>query len=257
DTYRYGDIIPNAVIYPDPRTVYAELLLAEGRPDDAAPLLSRVGEWLEGRDWRNPAWCPWQLGLASALSRSAPDRAVRHAQDAVKRARDFGAASAIGQAMHAQAEVTGGEAGLDLHAQAVDHLQRSPAAYELARALVGHGAALARAGRLHDAADRLYQGLEGAVHCGAEGLAARARRELSAAGLRPLPLRYPQTDTLTAQERKAAEMTARGQAAAVVAKALHLTEQGVRQLLSSVYRKVGTDAAGLAEALETFPRPRQ
>ncbi|MFF8012220.1 AAA family ATPase [Streptomyces sp. NPDC007929] len=256
DTYQYGDHIPNAVIYPDPRTVYAELLLAEGRSDDAAALLSRVGQWLEGRDWRNPAWCPWQLGLASALSRSAPDRAVRHARDAVKRARDFGAASAIGQAMHAQAEVTGGEAGLDLHAQAVDHLQRSPAAYELARALVGHGAALARAGRLQDAADQLYQGLEGAVHCGAEGLAARARRELSAAGLRPLPLRYPQTDTLTAQERKAAEMAARGQAAAVVAKALHLTEQGVRQLLSSVYRKVGTDAAGLAEALETFPRPR-
>nr|WP_323137636.1 LuxR C-terminal-related transcriptional regulator [Streptomyces sp. NEAU-H22] len=94
------------------------------------------------------------------------------------------------------------------------------------------------------------------MHCGAEGLAARARRELSAAGLRPLPLRYAQTDTLTAQERKAAEMTARGQAAAVVAKALHLTEQGVRHLLSSVYRKVGTDAEGLAEALETFPRPR-
>ena len=256
DTYHYGDIIPNAVIYPDPRTVHAELLLAEGRPEEAAPLLFRVGEWLEGRDWRNPAWCPWQLGLASALSRSAPDRAVRHAQDAVKRARDFGAASAIGQALHTQAEVTGGEAGLDLHAQAVDHLQQSPAAYELARALVGHGAALARVGRLHDAADRLYQGLEGAVHCGAEGLAARARRELSAAGLRPLPLRYAQTDTLTAQERRAAEMTARGQAATVVAKSLHLTEQGVRQLLSSVYRKVGTDATGLAEALETFPRPR-
>ncbi|MFF9029999.1 ATP-binding protein [Streptomyces iakyrus] len=256
DKYHYGDVIPNAVIYPDPRTVYAELLLAEGRPEDAAPLLLGVGEWLEGRDWRNPAWCPWQLGLASALSRSAPDRAVRHAQDAVKRARDFGAASAIGQALHTEAEVTGGEAGLDLHAQAVDHLERSPAAYELARAQVGHGAALARAGRLHDAADRLYQGLEGAVHCGAEGLAARARRELSAAGLRPLPLRYTQTDTLTAQERKAAEMTAGCHTPAVVAKELHLTEQGVRQLLSSVYRKIGTDAAGLAEALETFPRPR-
>ncbi|MGV9343620.1 hypothetical protein ACWDSD_02210 [Streptomyces spiralis] len=43
---------------------------------------------------------------------------------------------------------------------------------------------------------------------------------------------------------------------AVVAKGLHLPEQGARQLLSSVYRKVGTDAAGLAAALETFPRPR-
>ncbi|MFF7893233.1 ATP-binding protein [Streptomyces sp. NPDC007907] len=256
DRYHYGDVIPNAVIYPDPRTVYADLLLAEGRPAEAADLLTGVGEWLEGREWRNPAWCPWQLGLASALSRTAPDRAVRHARDAVKRARDFGAASAIGQALHAQAEVTGGEAGLALHARAVDQLQQSPAAYELARALVGHGAALARDGRLHQAADRLYQGLEGAVHCGAEGLAARARRELSAAGLRPLPLRYAQTDTLTAQERKAAEMTVGGHAAAVVAKELRLTEEGVRQLLSSVYRKIGTDAAGLAAALESFPRPR-
>lgn len=123
-------------------------------------------------------------------------------------------------------------------------------------ALIGHGASLARYGRLHDAADRLYQGLEGAVHCGADALAARARAELSAAGMRPLPLRYPQTDTLTAHERKAAEMTAQGHPAAVVAKDLRLKEQGVRQLLSSVYRKVGTDPAGLAEALETFPRPR-
>jgi DNA-binding CsgD family transcriptional regulator/tetratricopeptide (TPR) repeat protein len=249
DSHHYGDVVPNAVIFPDPRTVYADLLLAEGRLPQAARLLSKVGDWLEARDWRNPAWCPWQLGLASALARTAPDEAVRHAQDAVKRARDFGAASAIGQALHTQAEVTGGEAALDLHAQAVDHLEQSPAAYELARALVGHGAALARNGRLHDAADRLYQGLEGAVHCGAEGLAARARRELSAAGLRPLPLRYPQTDMLTTQERKAAEMTALGQTASVVAKDLRLTEQGVRQLLSSVYRKLGTDASGLSDAL--------
>ncbi|WP_405609574.1 ATP-binding protein [Streptomyces sp. NBC_00076] len=256
DRHDYGEDVPNAVIYPDPRTVYAELLLAEGRLREAEHLLTEVGNWLDGRDWRNPAWCPWQLHLASALARSAPDRAVRHAQDALDRARHFGAASAIGQALHTLAEVTGGRAALDLHADAVEHLERSPAAYDLARALIGHGASLARYGRLHDAADRLYQGLEGAVHCGADALAARARAELSAAGMRPLPLRYPQTDTLTAHERKAAEMTAQGHPAAVVAKDLRLKEQGVRQLLSSVYRKVGTDPAGLAEALETFPRPR-
>ncbi|WP_367324958.1 AAA family ATPase [Streptomyces sp. HUAS ZL42] len=256
DAYRYGEKVPNAVIYPDPRTVYAELLLAEGKHPEAARLLSDVGEWLEKRAWRNPAWCPWQLDLASAVARTAPDRAVRLARDAVKRARDFGAASAIGQALSTEAEVTGGAAALDLYAEAAGQLERSPASYELARTLVGHGAALSRNGRLQEAADRLYQGLEGAVHCGAEALATRARDELSAAGLRPLPLRYAQTDTLTAPERRAAEMTAEGDPVAVVAKELRLTEQGVRQLLSFAYRKIGTDASGLARALETFPRPR-
>ncbi|PAZ15567.1 hypothetical protein CLM62_12245 [Streptomyces sp. SA15] len=254
DSHHYGDVVPNAVIFPDPRTVYAELLLAEGRLPEAARLLSDVGNWLQARDWRNPTWCPWQLHLASALARTAPDQAVRHAQDAVKRARDFGAASAIGQALHTLAAVTDGPAALDLYAEAVDHLQRSPAAYELARALVGHGAALIRKGNLQEAADRLYEGLEGAVHCGAEALAVRAREELSAAGLRPLPLRYAQTDTLTVSEHKAAEMTAQGHPVAVVAKELRLREQGVRQLLSAVYRKIGTDAAGLVSALESFPR---
>jgi DNA-binding CsgD family transcriptional regulator len=152
--------------------------------------------------------------------------------------------------------VTGGTTALGLHAEAVEHLERSPASYELALALVGHGAALSRSGRLQEAADRLYRGLETAVHCGAEAVAAHAREELSAAGLRPLPLRYTQTDTLTAHERRAAELTADGHPAVVVAKELHLTEQGVRQLLSAVYRKIGTDAAGLAAALKTFPRPR-
>jgi DNA-binding CsgD family transcriptional regulator/tetratricopeptide (TPR) repeat protein len=255
DRYHYGEMVPNAVIYPDPSTVYAELLLAEGRRPEAEGLLSEVGDRLEARAWRNPSWCPWQLDLASAVAPTAPDRAVRLAQDAVKRARDFGAASVIGQALHVEAEVTGGPAALDLHAQAVAHLEQSPASYELARALVGHGAALSRNSRLQEAAERLYQGLETAVHCGAEAVATRAREELSAAGMRPLPLRYSQTDTLTAHERRAAEMTAQGHPVTVVAKELHLTEQGVRNLLSAAYRKIGTDAAGLAGALKGFPRP--
>ncbi|MEU3253383.1 ATP-binding protein [Streptomyces sp. NPDC006997] len=257
DSYRYGGVVPNAVIYPDPRTVYAELLIAEGRSAQAQRLLTEVGERLDARGWRNPGWCSWRQDLADALAPTDPARAVRLARDAVKRARDFGAASVIGQALHTEARVTGGPAALELYEGAVEQLLKSPAAYELARALVGHGAALSRTGRVQEAADRLYQGLEAAVHCGAEALATRARGELAAAGLRPLPLRYPQTDTLTAQEREAAERTALGQAPAVVAKDLRLTEQGVRQLLSAVYRKIGTDLSGLARALETFPRPRE
>ncbi|MER6030068.1 AAA family ATPase [Streptomyces sp. NPDC001851] len=256
DDHHFAEMTPNAVIYPDPRTVYAELLLAEERHAEAARLLSAVGNWLDGRAWRNPAWCPWQLRLATALAPTDPDAAIAHARDAVRRARHFGAASIVGQALHTLAEVTGGTAALDLYAQAVDHLEQSPAAYELARAQIGHGATLSRNGRLQEAADRLYQGLEGAVHCGAEGLAARARAELSAAGLRPLPLRYVQVDTLTGQERRTAELSVQGHPVSVIAKELRLTEQGVRQLLSSVYRKAGTDAAGLAGFLEGGPHHR-
>ncbi|MFD0313236.1 ATP-binding protein [Streptomyces flavalbus] len=257
DSYRYGEVVPNAVIYPDPRTVYAELLIAEGRYPEAQRLLTEVGERLDARGWRNPGWCTWRLDLADALAPTDPERAVRLAREAVKLARDFGAASVIGQALHTEARVTGGPAALELYEEAVEQLLTSPAAYELARALIGHGAALSRTGRVQEAADRLYQGLEAAVHCGAEALATRARGELAAAGLRPLPLRYAQTDTLTAREREAAERTALGHPLAVVAKDLRLTEQGVRQLLSAVYRKIGTDATGLARALETFPRPRE
>ncbi|MFF7475149.1 AAA family ATPase [Streptomyces sp. NPDC008092] len=256
DDHHFGATPVNAVIYPDPRTVYAELLLAEGRHAEAAGLLASVGEWLDARGWRNPAWCPWQLRLATALAPTAPEEAVAHAEEAVRRAREFGAASAVGQALHTLAEVTCGPAAVDLYAQAVDRLEQSPAAYELARAQIGHGAALSLGGRLQEAADRLYQGLEGAVHCGAEGLAARAREELSASGLRPLPLRYAQVDTLTAPELRTAELTVQGHSAGVVAKELHLTEQGVRQLLSRVYRKLGTDAAGLGGFLEGRQRPR-
>ncbi|MFJ3803965.1 ATP-binding protein [Streptomyces sp. NPDC090088] len=255
DEHAFDETPLNTVIYPDPRTVYAELLLAEGRHAEAARLLVAVGEWLDGRGWRNPAWCPWKLRLASALAPTRPQEAVGHAEDAVRRARDFGAASTIGQALHTLAEVTGGPAAVDLYAAAVDQLEQSPAAYELARAQVGHGAALSRNGRLQEAADRLYQGLEGAVHCGAEALAARAREELSAAGMRPLPLRYVQADTLTSQEVRTAELTVQGLPVAVVAKELRLTEQGVRQLLSRVYRKIGTDSAGLAGYLEARSRP--
>ncbi|MGI3222893.1 LuxR C-terminal-related transcriptional regulator, partial [Streptomyces sp. GTA36] len=66
--------------------------------------------------------------------------------------------------------------------------------------------------------------------------------------------RRAQRDTLTAHERRVAEMTAQGLPAGVVAKALRITEQGVKRLLSSVYRKIGTDSTGLARDLNALSR---
>ncbi|MFE0102326.1 ATP-binding protein [Streptomyces sp. NPDC059009] len=249
DTYGFGAPFPAAVVFPDAQTVHGELLLARGLAKDAAAELAAAGRRLDPRGMRNPAWCPWQLHLALAEAQEAPERATATAHAAVQRARRFATPSAVGQALRITAEVSPPAARVKLLEESVGHLERSPAAYELACALVSLGGELRGAGRAKDAAEPLYRGLDTAVQCGADGLVERARDELAAAGLRPRPLRGPETDTLTRGEQTAAELTARGRSAAEVAETLHTDEVTVTRLLSSVYRKVGTDRNGLASVL--------
>ncbi|WP_307826487.1 ATP-binding protein [Streptomyces pactum] len=247
----YGGTVPQAVAYPDVQAVHGELLLARNLHREARQQLAAVGRRLDGRGMRNPAWCPWQLHLARAVALTDPDEAERLAGEAVCRARRFGAASTIGQALHSAALVTRGPERTALLAEAVTRLEGSPSAYDLALALVDHGAALRRGGMPQEAGERLYRGLEGALQCGAESLAARARDELAAVGLRPIPLRADTTSTLTSQELAAAELAAAGHDDRRVAEELGLAEPEVAALLSRVFRKVGTDRAGLAKALRT------
>ncbi|WP_338693328.1 AAA family ATPase [Streptomyces sp. Q6] len=249
ESYAFGPPFPSAVVFPDSQTVYGELLLALGRTKEAAAELAAAGRRLDPRGMRNPAWCPWQLHLARAEAPDAPERALATALDAVERARHFGAPSTIGQALRAAADVTSGAGRVKLLEESVAHLERSPAGYELACSLVALGAELRRTGHAKDAADQLYRGLDTAVACGADGLVERARDELAAAGLRPRPLHGAATDTLTARERAAAAGAVRGLCPAEIGSELHLEEATVVRLLSAVYRKVGTDPAGLPVAL--------
>ncbi|MFD7445612.1 ATP-binding protein [Streptomyces sp. NPDC059909] len=247
--YSYGTIVPSAVVYPDSQTVHSELLLARGMRREAERQLLQVGERLDPRGMRNPAWCPWQLHLARALEASDPARALEFASEGVRRARQFGTQSAIGQALLAKASVDHGAEQVTLLAEAVEHLERSPAGYDLACALVDHGVALRRAGLPQEAVEQLHRGLEGAVQCGADALAARARDELDAAGLWPLQLRTAATEPLTAQERAVAEWAARGWSNARIAAELGAQETVVTRLLSDIYRKVGSDHAGLSRLI--------
>jgi tetratricopeptide (TPR) repeat protein len=191
-SYDFREPFPATVTFPDAQAVHGELLLAQGRYKEAAAELAAVGRRLDLRGMRNPGWCPWQLHLALAQAQDAPERAVRTALDAVGRARQFGAASTVGAALRVAAEVAGGPHALELLAEAVACLEASPAAHELATALVAQGAALRAAGRPEQAADALNRGLDGAVRCAAEGLADRARAELAllpAPGAAPRPTR--------------------------------------------------------------------
>ncbi|MFJ1969872.1 AAA family ATPase [Streptomyces sp. NPDC087903] len=248
DDYFFCAPYPAVVVFPDAQTVHGELLLARGLAKDAVVELTAAGRRLDPRGVRNPSWCPWQLHLARAESHEAPERAVATAREAVNRARQFGAPSAVGQALRIAAEVSPGPERVKLLEESVAHLERSPAAYELACALVALGAELRRTARPAAAAEPLYRGLDAAVQCGADGLVEQARDELAAAGLRPRRLHSTETDTLTARERSAAALTARGRTDTEIAGELRTDEHTVVRLLSAVCRKVGTDRTGLASA---------
>ncbi|NUP78620.1 MAG: AAA family ATPase [Nonomuraea sp.] len=250
ERYSFCAPYPAAVVFPDVQTVHGELLLARGLVKEAAEELAAAGRRLEPRGIRNPAWCPWQLHLARAEALETPERAVETALEALARARQFGAPSAVGQALRTAAEVSSGSARIKYLEEAVGHLERSPAAYELACALVALGTELRRTGRPRDAAEHLYRGLDAAVQCGADGLVETARDELAAAGLRPRRLHSTETDTLTSRERSAANLAARGRTEAEIARELQVDEAAAVRLLSAVYRKMGTDSTGLAVALK-------
>lgn len=245
EDHSFGAPFPAVVVFPDAQTVYGELLLARGLTKDAAAELAAAGRRLEPRGMRNPAWCPWQLHLARAESHDVPEQAVTTALEAVARARQFGAPSAVGQALRLAAEVSPGPARVKLLEESVAHLERSPAAYELACALVALGTELRRTGRAREAAEHLYRGLDTAVQCGADGLTETARDELTAAGLRPRRLHSTETDTLTARERTVANLAAQGHTEEEIAKELNADEQTATRLLSAVCRKLGTDSTGL------------
>ncbi|MBT2439576.1 AAA family ATPase [Streptomyces sp. ISL-36] len=246
--YGLADGFPKAVVYPDPQAVWGKLLLAEGRIEEAERHLVAAGRRLDLRGTRNPSWSPWQLDLALAQLTHDPGQARATAAEAVARARAFGASSVIGHALRvAAATATDASQASLLLEEAVGHLEQSPAAYELAHALIDHGTALHTIGDTHRAAQQLYRGLETAVACGADALSARARAHLASAGLRPRRLHTSEQETLTVMEDTAARHAALGLDNTAIAKEMRTDVQTVSELLSAVFTKVGTDRAGLRQ----------
>ncbi|MER6314153.1 AAA family ATPase [Streptomyces sp. NPDC001581] len=251
--HEYGRPFPAAVVFPDSQTVYAELLLARGQVRAAVAELEEVDRRLTPRGIQNPAWCPWQLHLARAVAADDPGRARALADDAVRRARAFGAPSGIGQALRVAAEVAAPEDRAGLLEEAVALLAQSPAGYELARALAALGT------ELRDA-DLLARAVVTARECGADGLVARATDVLLGLG-GTLPC-GPDTkgaenglgpegltrDGLTEEELRAARRAAGEPAPDGSGRRGPDPEWA----LSAACRKLGTDLPGLPAALKAY-----
>ncbi|MFF1776823.1 ATP-binding protein [Streptomyces virginiae] len=241
--HEYGSPFPAAVVFPDSQTVYAELLLSRGETQAAIIELEAVDRRLTPRGIQNPTWCPWQLHLARAVAADDPPRARALADDALRRARAFGAASGIGQALRVAAQVAAPEDRAGLLQEAVTLLSASPAGYELACALAALGT------ELRDA-DLLMQAVVTARECGADGLAAETTHTLLRLG-GTLPCGLAWEDGLTEEERQAADLAVRAEKEPVPETVVLPSPDWA---LSAACRKLGTDRPGLREALEAFAR---
>jgi DNA-binding CsgD family transcriptional regulator len=187
----------------------------------------------------NPGWAPWRSLKARALDAlGRTDEAIELVHEELANARRFGSASVVGRSWRVLGTLKG-EQGIDDLRQAVELLERSTAKLELAFALAALGATLRRRRRPTEAREPLRRALELADRCGAKPLAGQARSELHAAGGRPRRTALSGVQSLTASERRVADMAAEGRTNNEIAQALFVTLKTVELHLSNAYRKLG------------------
>ena len=117
---------------------------------------------------------------------------------------------------------------------------RTPARLSYARGLIDLGAALRRAGQRRECREYLREGLELAEQRSAKPLAAGARDELAATGIRVPRQRIG--DPLTPSERRIVELARAGESNPRIAQALFVTVKTVESHLANAYRKLGVSS---------------
>jgi len=143
----------------------------------------------------------------------------------------------------------------DLYRAAIDHLGRSCALVDLARAHLLYGEWLRRENRRADAREHLHRAEEMLATMGAAGFAARARRELLATG-ETVRRRTPGTDRdLTPQEMQVAMHARDGRTNKEIGAELFLSARTVEWHLHKVCAKLGiTSRRQLRDALPDLVR---
>jgi DNA-binding CsgD family transcriptional regulator len=229
----------------------AELRLAQTRPQEALEAALTVGEIGE-RTVRSLGYAPWRTTAAQAvLILGDRDQALRLAREELARAERTDVLHLRIRAQRVLGLAEGGNSGLRRLRTAVRLGSAAPQRLETMRALIDLGAALRRENHRAEARKWLEQGADMAARGGAVALNERARVELGAAGARPRRdalLSGPAS--LTASERRIAELAATGQSNREIAQALFVTPKTVEYHLRNTYRKLDIQTRQeLAEAL--------
>jgi DNA-binding CsgD family transcriptional regulator/tetratricopeptide (TPR) repeat protein len=215
------------------------LRIAQGRLEEGVKDLLEYATWYSALGYRSPGMFAARSDAAPALAQlGKADQAREVVETDIDVARSAHLPRALGIALRASGLVTGGVAGLELLEEAVTTLEGSGARLEHARALVDFGALMRRCGHPTDARAPLQSGLDLAQRCGATELVKRAHDELITAGARPRRNLISGVDSLTASERRVAQMAAGGMSNREIAQSLFLSMKTVAYHLSHVYGKL-------------------
>ncbi|MET9229611.1 AAA family ATPase [Lentzea sp. NPDC003310] len=232
-------------------TVRGRVLTARGDDHEALEAFLAAGRHCAAWPYRNPAALSWRSGAALACAAMGDgERARDLAQEEVALARVWGAPRALGMALRAEGRVTAGAAGRTLLEEAVRVLRASPGRLELARALVDLGVVVRRQGDTAFARTCLRDAVDLAQKCGSTAMAARAYSELVATSAGPRRMRQTGPTALSPVEHQVAELAARGRSDEEIAATLLMPADGVVGVLSGIYRKLGVSGRlQLADAL--------
>ena len=218
------------------RRARVELLLAEGRPEEA---LAEIDAIRDEPFARNPSLFPWRTQRALALDAlGRTDEALAAAGEELEPARAWGAPGPIGRVLRVLGTLER-EAGMPHLEEAVALLDGSTDRLEHAKALLALGSAMRRARQPTEAREPLRRALEVAAACGADALVESIRTELAAAGAQPRTTALSGVEALTPSERRVAGLAADGQTNRDIAQALYVTPKTVEVHLSNAYRKLG------------------
>jgi DNA-binding CsgD family transcriptional regulator len=141
----------------------------------------------------------------------------------------------------------------ELHRDAIDHLRRSRAVPELARAKLLYGEWLRRRGRRKLAREQLSFAYDMFDSMGAGAFADRAAMELRATGARVRTRRPETADVVTPHEARIARLAIDGASNPEIAAQLFISPRTVEYHLHKIFRKLGISSrTQLARALESL-----
>jgi DNA-binding CsgD family transcriptional regulator len=221
------------------RLARGRLRVAQGRVAEGLEDLLAVGARLTSGMVTCPGFLPWRSDAAlahRALGQGEPAR--RLADEELQLARAFGTPRALGAAKRAAGVIAGGDRGASLLREAIEEFERGDARLDRARALADLGALLRRRNRRTEARELLREALDAAQRAGAKPLAQQAETELRATGARPRRVVLTGLDSLTASERRIAELASQGLTNREIAQTLFITARTVEGHLTSIFRKL-------------------